>query len=177
MFLSHSLPNSLLCACTKPRTHSFTRHPKSHTKQRIASDQRLSVETPAGTASDQQEISIDVTITVPLTFRIGESLDVAARRFCDNHGLDADAFAQVLVDNLREKAAVLSNAQRELESRKVDATLSITTEDGREISLTHYEGDDVVQTVVAFLVENNLDVESYRATLVNALSQLIAASP
>eukprot|EP00940_MAST-03C_sp_MAST-3C-sp2_P000274 g274.t1 len=140
--------------------------------ERISSEGNLSVESASGAG---EEVSVDVTITVPLSFRIGEPLEDAAARFCAKHGLDAQRFQQVLVDNIREKAAVMDQMQRQQAERVVQATLSVTAEDGRQLSLVHYEGDEVLQSVIKFCVENNLDVDTYQTALANALVNVINA--
>lgn len=148
--------------------------------ERIAADESLLVNaqpTSEGNAAAAEDdvVSVDVTITVPLTFKIGESLETAALRFCQQHGLDANRFQQVLVNNIAEKADVLSAMQRS--ERVVAATLTVTVDDGREVSLRHFEGDDPLQTVVRFCVDENLDVNSYQPVLTDALMKLLASQP
>eukprot|EP00938_MAST-03A_sp_MAST-3A-sp1_P000887 g887.t1 len=139
--------------------------------EQIQSNSAVVVETPE---QSQEEVSVDVTITVPLSFRIGEPLEAAALRFCEKHGLDASRFQQILVDNIAKRSSVLSEMQRQ--ERVIAATLNVETDNG-ELALQHFEGDDPLQTVVRFCVDNGLDVNTYQPALTNALNQLLAKSP
>ena len=94
--------------------------------------------------------------------------------FCEKHGLDANRFQQILVDNIAKRPSVLSEMQRK--ERVIAATLNVETDNG-EISLQHFEGDDPLQTVVRFCVDNGLNVNTYQPALTNALNQLLARSP
>jgi len=142
--------------------------------EQISRDSSVVVETPDQAGESQEEVSVDVTITVPLTFKIGEPLEAAALRFCEKHGLDANRFQQILVDNIAKRASVLSEIQRN--ERVIAATLTVDTNDG-ELLIQHFEGDDPLQTVVRFCVDNGLDVNTYQPPLTNALAQLLAKSP
>lgn len=142
--------------------------------EQISKDNSVVAETKPQQSEEEEEISVDITITVPLTFKIGEPLEAAALRFCQQHGLDANRFQKILVDNIAKRSSVLSEMQRQ--ERVVAATLNVDTDNG-QIKLQHFEGDDPLQTVVAFCVDNGLDVNTYQPPLTNALNQLLASSP
>jgi len=121
--------------------------------------------------SQSDEVSIDVTITVPLVLKIGEPLEQAALRFCQQHGLDAEKFQKVLMDNIAERATTLTQIQRA--ERELQATLTVKIDD-RAVPMQYFKGDDKAATVQQFCEANGLPTSAYHKTLLNALNELVA---
>ena len=79
----------------------------------MAVDQKGREPLPDQAGESQEEVSLDVTIIVPLTFKIGESLEAAALRFCEKHDLDVNRFQQILVDKITKRASVWEEREYE----------------------------------------------------------------
>merc|ERR1712032_1103752 len=116
----------------------------------------------AAAAAQLEPITFDISITVPLKYIPGTDINIAAREFCDRHGLDPSATVPAIIDLARqqlaaknqaaaekaaaEKAAAekaaAEKAAAEAATRKLVATLPLNIA-GKEVSVQLYEGDVV----------------------------------
>merc|ERR1711934_1176269 len=103
----------------------------------------------AAAAAQLEPITFDISITVPLKYIPGTDINIAAREFCDRHGLDPSATVPAIIDLARQQLAAKNQAAAEKAAaekaaaekatRKLVATLPLNIA-GKEVSVQLYEG-------------------------------------
>merc|ERR550537_475328 len=64
----------------------------------------------AAAAAQPEPITFDISITVPLKYTPGTDINIAAREFCDRHGLDPTATVPAIINLARQQLAAKNQA-------------------------------------------------------------------
>merc|ERR1711934_862152 len=151
-------------------------------------NQAAAKEKQAAAATAQLEpITFDISITVPLKYIPGTDINIAAREFCDRHGLDPSATVPAIIDLARQQLAAKNQAAAEkaaaekaaaekaaaqAATRKLVATLPLNIA-GKQVSVQLYEGD-VVNNVAANVCQSlGLNAADYHQPLVDTIAAMV----
>merc|ERR1711934_571579 len=136
----------------------------------------------AAAAAQLEPITFDISITVPLKYIPGTDINIAAREFCDRHGLDPSATVPAIIDLARQQLAAKNQAAAEkaaaekaaaqAATRKLVATLPLNIA-GKQVSVQLYEGD-VVNNVAANVCQSlGLNAADYHQPLVDTIAAMV----
>merc|ERR1712222_204857 len=141
----------------------------------------------AAAAAQLEPITFDISITVPLQYIPGTDITIAAREFCDRHGLDPSATVPAIIDLARQQLAAKNQAAAEkaaaekaaaekaaaqAATRKLVATLPLNIA-GKQVSVQLYEGD-VVNNVAANVCQSlGLNAAYYHQPLVDTIAAMV----
>merc|ERR1712032_10438 len=136
----------------------------------------------AAAAAQLEPITFDMGITVPLKYIPGTDINIAAREFCDRHGLDPSATVPAIIDLARQQLAAKNQAAAEkaaaekaaaqAATRKLVATLPLNIA-GKEVSVQLYEGDVVANVAANVCQSLGLNAADYHQPLVDTIAAMV----
>merc|ERR1712032_978082 len=141
----------------------------------------------AAAAAQLEPITFDISITVPLKYIPGTDINIAAREFCDRHGLDPSATVPAIIDLARQQLAAKNQAAAEkaaaekaaaekaaaqAATRKLVATLPLNIA-GKEVSVQLYEGDVVTNVAANVCQSLGLNAADYHQPLVDTIAAMV----
>merc|ERR1712222_274552 len=131
----------------------------------------------AAAAAQLEPITFDISITVPLQYIPGTDITIAAREFCDRHGLDPSATVPAIIDLARQQLAAKNQAAAEkaaaqAATRKLVATLPLNIA-GKEVSVQLYEGDVVTNVAANVCQSLGLNAADYHQPLVDTIAAMV----